>query len=154
MAGDTTICVIGNLVADPEIRYTAKGDAVTNFKVASTPRKFDKATSRWVDGEALFLRCSIWRQPAENVAESLRRGARVIVSGRLVQRSYETQQGEKRSVVELEVEEIGASLRYSTVDVRKVNRGSGGGDPDASDDVWNTPAVGSGQAPAESEPPF
>jgi single-strand DNA-binding protein len=127
MAGETIITVIGNLTADPELRFTPAGAAVANFTVASTPRTFDRQTNEWKDGEALFLRCSIWREAAENVAESLTRGARVIVSGRLKQRSFETREGEKRTVVELEVDEIGPSLRYATAKVNKVGRGSGGG---------------------------
>ena len=109
MAGDTVITVIGNLTADPELRFTPSGAAVANFTVASTPRMFDRQTNEWKDGEALFLRCNIWREAAENVAESLTRGSRVIVSGRLKQRSFETREGEKRTVVELEVDEIGPS---------------------------------------------
>src|SRR6188508_194442 len=112
MAGDTVITVVGNLTADPELRFTSSGAAVASFTVASTPRTFDKASGEWKDGEALFMRCSIWRQAAENVAESLTRGARVIVSGRLKQRSFETREGEKRTVFELDVDEIGPSLRY------------------------------------------
>lgn len=134
MAGDTVITVIGNLTSDPELRFTPSGAAVCNFVVASTPRKFDKAAGEWKDGEALFMRCNIWRQAAENVAETLTRGARVIVTGRLVQRSYETREGEKRSVVELEAEEIGPSLKYATAKVNKVGRSSGdtsGGSEDA-----------------------
>ncbi len=114
MAGDTVITVIGNLTADPELRFTPSGAAVANFTVASTPRMFDRQTNEWKDGEALFLRCNIWREAAENVAESLVRGSRVIVSGRLKQRSFETREGEKRTVMELEVDEIGPSLRYAT----------------------------------------
>ena len=128
MAGDTILTVVGNLTADPELRFTPSGAAVANFTVASTPRMFDRQTNEWKDGEALFLRCSIWRQAAENVAESLTRGARVVVTGRLKQRSFETKEGEKRTVVELEVDEIGPSLRYATAKVNKVSRGSGGGD--------------------------
>ncbi|MFF1612260.1 single-stranded DNA-binding protein [Amycolatopsis sp. NPDC058278] len=119
MAGDTTITIIGNLTADPELRYTTSGAAVANFTVASTPRTFNRATGEWEDGEALFLRCTIWKQAAENVAESLTRGARVVVQGRLKQRSFETKEGEKRTVVELEVDEIGPSLRYATAAVTK-----------------------------------
>ena len=126
MAGETVITVVGNLVDDPELRFTPSGAAVAKFRVASTPRTFDRQTNEWKDGEALFLRCSIWRQSAENVAESLTRGMRVIVSGRLRQRSYETKEGEKRTVVELDVEEIGASLRYANVKVsRNVSDGNG-----------------------------
>ncbi|MGZ8712665.1 MAG: single-stranded DNA-binding protein [Mycobacterium sp.] len=127
MAGDTIITVIGNLTADPELRFTPSGAAVANFTVASTPRIFDRQTNEWKDGEALFLRCSIWREAAENVAESLTRGSRVIVSGRLKQRSFETREGEKRTVVELEVDEIGPSLKYATAKVNKASRSGGGG---------------------------
>ncbi|MFD6155319.1 single-stranded DNA-binding protein [Nocardia sp. NPDC060256] len=127
MAGDTVITVIGNLTADPELRFTPAGAAVANFTVASTPRMFDRNSNEWKDGEALFLRCNIWREAAENVAESLTRGSRVIVSGRLKQRSYETAQGEKRTVVELEVDEVGPSLKYATAKVNKTSRGGGGG---------------------------
>ena len=128
MAGDTVITVVGNLTADPELRFTPSGAAVASFTIASTPRTFDRNTNEWKDGEALFLRCSIWRQAAENVAESLQRGMRVVAQGRLKQRSYETREGEKRTVIELEVDEIGPSLRYATAKVNKVSRGSGGGD--------------------------
>jgi len=127
MAGDTIITVVGNLTADPELRFTASGAAVANFTVASTPRQFDRASNEWKDGEALFLRCNIWRQPAENVAESLTRGSRVIVTGRLKQRSFETREGEKRTVIELEVDEIGPSLRYATAKVNRAQRGESGG---------------------------
>ncbi len=127
MAGETVITVIGNLTADPELRFTPSGAAVANFTVASTPRTFDRQSQEWKDGEALFLRCNVWRQAAENVAESLQRGARVIVSGRLKQRSYETREGEKRTVYELEVDEIGPSLRYATAKVQKMSRSGGGG---------------------------
>jgi single-strand DNA-binding protein len=158
MAGDTTITIIGNLTDDPELRYTPNGAAVANFTVASTPRFLDKATNEWKDGEALFLRCSIWRQAAENVAESLTRGARVIVSGRLKQRSYETKEGEKRTVYEVEVDEIGPSLKYATAKVNKVQRsgaggggGFGGGAP--ADDPWGSPAPARVDA-ATDEPPF
>lgn len=125
--GDTVITVIGNLTADPELRFTPAGAAVANFTVASTPRVFDRNTNEWKDGEALFMRCNIWREAAENVAESLTRGSRVIVSGRLKQRSYETREGEKRTVVELEVEEVGPSLKYATAKIAKTTRGGGGG---------------------------
>jgi len=127
MAGETVITVVGNLTADPELRFTPAGAAVANFTVASTPRTFDRQTNEWKDGDALFMRCNIWREAAENVAESLTRGARVVVTGRLRQRSYETREGEKRTVVELEVDEIGPSLRYATAKVNKANRGGGGG---------------------------
>lgn len=122
MAGETTLTVVGNLTADPELRFTPSGAAVASFTVASTPRTFDKASGEWKDGEALFMRCSIWRQPAENVTESLTRGARVVVVGRLKQRSFETREGEKRTVIELDVDEIGPSLRYATAKVNKVQR--------------------------------
>ena len=127
MAGDTTITVVGNLTADPELRFTPSGAAVANFTVASTPRIFDRQSKEWKDGEALFLRCNIWREAAENVAESLTRGSRVIVQGRLKQRSFETREGEKRTVVEVEVDEIGPSLRYATAKVNKASRSGGGG---------------------------
>ncbi|MGB6052697.1 single-stranded DNA-binding protein [Rhodococcus sp. BGS-1C] len=127
MAGETVITVVGNLTADPELRFTPAGAAVANFTVASTPRTFDRQTNEWKDGDALFMRCNIWREAAENVAESLTRGARVVVTGRLRQRSYETREGEKRTVVELEVDEIGPSLRYATAKVNKASRGGGGG---------------------------
>ncbi|WP_040155400.1 single-stranded DNA-binding protein [Mobilicoccus massiliensis] len=127
MAGETVITVIGNLVADPELRFTPSGAAVANFRVASTPRTFDRQTNEWKDGEALFLTCSAWRDMAENVAESLTRGSRVIVSGRLKSRSYETKEGEKRTVMELDVDEIGPSLKYATAKVSKTSRGGGGG---------------------------
>ncbi len=127
MAGDTTITVVGNLTADPELRFTPSGAAVANFTVASTPRIFDRQSSEWKDGEALFLRCNIWREAAENVAESLTRGSRVIVTGRLKQRSFETREGEKRTVFEVEVDEIGPSLRYATAKVNKASRSGGGG---------------------------
>ena len=171
MANETTITVIGNLTADPELRFTQSGAAVANFTVASTPRTFNRNTGEWEDGDALFMRCAIWRQPAENVAESLTRGARVIVSGRLKQRSFETREGEKRTVVELDVDEIGPSLRYATAQVRKMTRsGSGapasgtgwtdgqGGSP--SDDPWGSapPSANqqwtSGNAGYPQEPPF
>jgi single-strand DNA-binding protein len=127
VAGDTTITVVGNLTADPELRFTPSGAAVANFTVASTPRIFDRQSSEWKDGEALFLRCNIWREAAENVAESLTRGSRVIVTGRLKQRSFETREGEKRTVFEVEVEEIGPSLKYATAKVNRANRSGGGG---------------------------
>ena len=170
MAGDTIITVVGNLTADPELRFTASGAAVANFTVASTPRTLDRQSGEWKDGEALFLRCNVWRQPAENVAESLTRGMRVMVSGRLRQRSFETREGEKRTVVELEVDEVGPSLRYATAKVNKVARssgsggygggggGGGGGSGSAPaggyDDPWGSaPPAGGGPA-ADDEPPF
>ncbi len=120
---DTLITIIGNLVADPELRFTPAGAAVANFTVASTPRTFDKQANEWKDGEALFMRCQVWREAAENVAESLSRGSRVIVTGKLKSRTFETREGEKRTVIELEVDEIGPSLRYATATVNKANRG-------------------------------
>jgi len=127
MAGETVITVVGNLTSDPELRFTPNGAAVASFTVASTPRTLDRATNEWKDGEALFLRCSIWRQAAEHVAESLTKGARVIVQGRLKQRSFETREGEKRTVFELDVDEIGPSLRYATAKVVRAARGGGAG---------------------------
>src|SRR5689334_8741008 len=127
MAGDTTITVVGNLTDDPELRFTPSGAAVAKFRVASTPRTMDRSSNEWKDGEPLFLSCTVWRQAAENVAESLQRGSRVILQGRLRQRTYETREGEKRTVIELEVDEIGPSLRYATAKVQKMSRSSGGG---------------------------
>ncbi|SIS00129.1 single-stranded DNA-binding protein [Williamsia sterculiae] len=173
MAGDTIITVIGNLTADPELRFTPSGAAVANFTVASTPRTFDRQTNEWKDGEALFLRCNIWRDAAENVAESLTKGARVIVSGRLKQRSFETREGEKRTVVELEVDEIGPSLRYATAKVNKASRGGGGGGFGSSssgggggsrggssgssqqnDDPWGSAPASGSFSGGDDEPPF
>ncbi|TDQ05218.1 single-stranded DNA-binding protein [Labedaea rhizosphaerae] len=168
MAGETTITVVGNLTADPELRFTPSGAAVASFTVASTPRTFDRQSGEWKDGEALFMRCSIWRQAAENVAESLTRGARVIVSGRLKQRSFETREGEKRTVVEMDVDEVGPSLRYATAKVNKVSRGGGGGgfggggggggqSAPPADDPWGSapPAGGGGGGGGfDDEPPF
>jgi len=125
-AGDTNITIIGNLVNDPELRYTPTGQAVATFRVASTPRFMDRTTNEWKDGDSLFLSCNVWRQAAENVAESLQRGMRVIVSGRLKQRSYETREGEKRTVYEIEVDEVGPSLRNASAKVSKSSRSSGG----------------------------
>ena len=127
MAGETTITVVGNLTDDPELRFTPSGAAVAKFRIASTPRTMDRQSGEWKDGEPLFLACNIWRDAAEHVAESLQRGARVIVQGRLRQRSYETREGEKRTVYELEVDEIGPSLRYATAKVQKMSRSGGGG---------------------------
>ncbi len=124
MAGETIITIVGNLTADPELRFTPSGAPVANFTVASTPRTFDRQTNEWKDGDAMFLNCAVWRQAAENVAESLTKGMRVIVQGRLRSRSYETREGEKRTVFEIEVEEVGPALRYATA---KVTRSSGGG---------------------------
>lgn len=128
MAGETTITVIGNLTNDPELRFTPSGSAVANFTIASTPRTFDRQSNEWKDGETLFLRAAVWREAAENVAESLTKGMRVIVSGRLKSRSYETKEGEKRTVIELEVDEIGPSLRYANAKVNRTQRsGAAGG---------------------------
>jgi single-strand DNA-binding protein len=149
VAGDTTITVVGNLTADPELRFTPSGAAVANFTVASTPRIFDRQSSEWKDGEALFLRCSIWREAAENVAESLTRGSRVIVTGRLKQRSFETREGEKRTVFEVEVDEIGPSLRYATAKVNKASRSGGGGGGFGSGSR-QAPAPAPASAPAEA----
>jgi len=127
MAGETVITVIGNLTNDPELRFTPSGAAVAGFTVASTPRTLDRESNQWKDGDPLFLRCSVWRQYAENVAESLTKGMQVMVQGRLKQRSYETREGEKRTVVELDVDDVGPTLRFSTAKVTKSQRGSGGG---------------------------
>jgi len=127
MAGETVITIIGNLVDDPELRFTPSGAAVANFRIASTPRTFDRQAGEWRDGETLFLSCSVWRQAAENVAESLQKGMRVVVQGRLKQRSFETREGEKRTVFELDVDEVGPSLRSATAKVTKTTRSGGGG---------------------------
>jgi len=179
MAGETVITVIGNLTGDPELRFTPSGAAVANFTVASTPRTFDRQSNEWKDGDTLFMRCSIWREAAESVAESLTKGTRVIVTGRLIQRSYETREGEKRTVYELQVDEVGPSLRYATAKVTRTQRsggggggfgggggggfsnagggggfgGSGGGSSSQQDDPWATPAGGSGGGYSD-EPPF
>jgi single-strand DNA-binding protein len=167
-AGDTTITIIGNLVNDPELRYTPTGQAVATFRVASTPRFMDRTTNEWKDGDSLFLSCNVWRQAAENVAESLQRGMRVIVSGRLRQRSYETKEGEKRTVYEIEVDEVGPSLRNASAKVSRSTRstggggGFGGGQPGqggygggaggrASDDPWAADPADNGFS---DEPPF
>lgn len=156
MAGETTITVIGNLTADPELRFTTSGAAVANFTVASTPRTFDRQTGEWKDGDTLFMRCSIWREPAENLAESLTKGARVIVVGRLTQRSYDTREGEKRTVIELVADEVAPSLRYATAKVNRATRTGGqGGQASqgaAQEDPWGSaPAAGSNYP---DEPPF
>lgn len=167
-AGDTTITITGNLVNDPELRYTPTGQAVATFRVASTPRYMDRTTNEWKDGESLFLSCNVWRQAAENVAESLQRGMRVIVSGRLRQRQYETREGEKRTVYEIEVDDVGPSLRNASAKVNRSNRSSagfGGGQSGASgqsgygggaggrssDDPW---ASEPGDSGFSDEPPF
>ena len=157
MAGDTVITIIGNLTADPELRFTPSGAAVANFTVASTPRQFDRQSNEWKDGETLFMRCSVWRHAAENVAESCQRGMRVIVSGRLKSRSYETKEGEKRTVVEMDVDEIGPSLRSATAKVNKTQRGGaggggfGGGQGGQGGGGWGAPA-GGGQAGQAEDP--
>ncbi|MDT4991092.1 MAG: single-strand DNA-binding protein [Actinoplanes sp.] len=171
MAGETTITVVGNLTDDPELRFTPSGAAVAKFRIASTPRTMDRQSNEWKDGEPLFLACNVWRDAAEHVAESLQRGSRVIVQGRLRQRSYETREGEKRTVYELEVDEIGPSLRYATAKVQKMSRSggsgggfgasnaggsganrqpsnSGGGGGNNFDDPWATAAPASGARPA------
>jgi single-strand DNA-binding protein len=148
MAGETTITVVGNLVDDPELRFTPSGAAVANFRIASTPRTFDRQTNEWKDGDALFLSCSVWRQAAENVAESLVKGMRVVVNGRLKSRQYETREGEKRTVFEIEVEEVGPSLKYATAKVTRTTRQgggggySGGGQGGGQEDPWAQPAQG------------
>ncbi len=178
MAGETVITVVGNLVDDPELRFTPSGAAVANFRLASTPRIFDRQTSEWRDGDTLWLGCSVWRQAAENAAESLQKGMRVIVQGRLKSRSYETREGEKRTVFEIDVDEVGPSLKNATAKVNKTSRaggsgggfsGGGGGGRPGGEDPWATPAPaaaeGGGQAPANDpwasgggtsveEPPF
>jgi single-strand DNA-binding protein len=176
-AGDTNITLIGNLVDDPELRFTPSGAAVAKFRVASTPRYLDKQTNEWKDGESLFLTCNVWRQAAENVAESLQRGMRVIVQGRLKQRSYETKEGEKRTVFEVEVDEVGPSLRNATAKITRAQRGGGsyagggaqggsqggtqggggnaaGGWSSPADDPWSTPSPGGGSGDFSDEPPF
>lgn len=164
--GDTAITVVGNLVADPELRFTPSGAAVASFRIASTPRFFDKQSNEWKDGDSLFLTCNVWRQYAENVAESLTKGMRVIVTGRLKQRSYETREGEKRTVFEVEVDDVGPALRNATAKVNRISRdgggggygggsgggggnfgGGGGGGGAAADDPWATP-------PPSEAPPF
>ncbi|MCU1574400.1 MAG: single-stranded DNA-binding protein [Micrococcaceae bacterium] len=184
MAGETTITVVGNLTNDPELRFTPSGSAVANFTIASTPRTFDRQSNEWKDGETLFLRASVWREAAENVAESLTKGTRVIVSGRLKSRSYETKEGEKRTVIELEVDEIGPSLRYANAKVNRTQRSGGGGGGNfgggggfgsnsgsgnsgwgggqgsgqstPAEDPWGAPSGGSSGwgSPDSSEPPF
>ena len=164
MAGDTIITIIGNLTADPDLRFTPSGAPVAAFTIASTPRTYDRQSGQWRDGETLFMRCSIWRDAAENVAESLRKGMRVIAQGRMVQRSYTTREGEQRTSIELQVDEIGPSLRYAQAEVRRVDHASAqGGRPhpqqrtpqtahtgwDSGEDPW-----ASHGGPAPTEPPF
>ncbi|TDK24573.1 MULTISPECIES: single-stranded DNA-binding protein [Arthrobacter] len=184
MAGETTITVVGNLTNDPELRFTPSGSAVANFTIASTPRTFDRQSNEWKDGETLFLRASVWREAAENVAETLTKGTRVVAQGRLKSRSYETKEGEKRTVMELEVDEIGPSLRYASAKISRTQRSGGGGGgfggnsgggfggnagtnsnwgggqqaQQPADDPWGAPAGGGsqgwGNGPDSSEPPF
>jgi single-strand DNA-binding protein len=137
MSGETVLTIVGNLTADPELRFTPAGHAVTGFTVASTPRTFNKATNEWTDGDPLFLRCSVWRQPAENTAESLTKGARVVVVGRLRQRTYE-KDGQQRTVIELEADEVAPSLRYATAKVAKATRRTSA---PTGDDPWAPPAT-------------
>lgn len=171
MAGETVITVVGNLTGDPELRFTASGAAVASFTIASTPRTFDRQSNEWKDGDALFMRCSIWREAAENVAESLTKGMRVVAQGRLVQRSFETREGEKRTVVELQVDEVGPSLKYASAKISRNQRSGGGGGGFSgggqqssgfgassgarNEDPWATagPAGGGGNSFAD-EPPF
>jgi single-strand DNA-binding protein len=158
MAGETVITVVGNLVDDPELRFTPSGAAVANFRIASTPRTFDRQTNEWKDGDALFLSCAVWRQAAENVAESLQKGMRVVVQGRLKSRQYETREGEKRTVFEIDVDEVGPSLKYATAKVTRAQRSGGGGGYGSApqgggggggqQDPWGAPGVSS------DEPPF
>ena len=167
MAGETTITLVGNLTADPELRFTPSGAAVANFTVASTPRTFDRQTNEWRDGDAMFLNCAVWRQAAENVAESLQKGMRVIVQGRLKSRSYETREGERRTVFEIDVDEIGPALKYATAKVsrnasggqgggRSSSGGSGGGGGSYGDDPWasggSTGDTGGGRPQQTSDP--
>ena len=162
-AGDTIITIVGNLVDDPELRFTPSGAAVAKFRVASTPRYLDKATNEWKDGDSLFLSCNVWRQAAENVAESLQRGMRVIIQGRLKQRSDETKEGEKRTVFEIEVDEVGPSLRNATAKISKTSRaggapaggGNGGANGGGNDDPWasSAPAGWGASVGSMDEPP-
>jgi single-strand DNA-binding protein len=169
MAGETSITLIGNLTADPELRFTPSGAAVANFTVASTPRTFDRQTNEWRDGDAMFLNCAVWRQAAENVAESLQKGMRVIVQGRLKSRSYETREGERRTVFEIDVDEIGPALRYATAKVSRNPSGGQGGAPRPSgssgaggsgsgggfgDDPWASGGSSSGNRPQPSSDPW
>ena len=178
MAGETVITVVGNLVDDPELRFTPSGAAVANFRIASTPRTLDRQTNEWKDGDSLFLTCSVWRQAAENVAESLTKGTRVVVQGRLKSRQYETREGERRTVFEIDVDEVGPSLKYATAKVNRTSRqgggyggGGGGGGSAPQEDPWATtpqggqsrPQGGGGQGQADpwgapgvtsEEPPF
>lgn len=164
MSGDTTITIVGNLCDDPELKFLPSGVAVASFRIASTPRNFDKASGEFKDGQPLFMQCSVWREQAEAVAESLQRGMRVIAQGRLTQRSYETREGEKRTVTELQVDEVGPSLKYATAKVSKMSRSggnsSGGGKSGAprggsNEDPWGSAQASVGQSSGfDSEPPF
>lgn len=166
MAGETVITVIGNLTADPELRFTPSGSAVANFTIASTPRTFDRNTNEWKDGEALFLRASVWKEAAENVAETLTKGMRVIAQGRLRSRSYDTKEGERRTVMELEVDEIGPSLRFASAKVTRTQRSGGGfqqnqqqnqqggGWNPPANDPWTSSQGGQWGDSNDSEPPF
>ena len=153
MAGETTLTIVGNACADPEIRFTQSGAAVCSFTVASTPRVFDRQSGEYRDGDALFLRVNAWRQLAENCGESVLRGTRVVVTGRLRQRSFETKEGEKRTVVELEADEVAVSLRYATATVKKADRGSAGGGSAPADNPWGSAPPAGGGSFAD-EPPF
>ncbi|WP_296089207.1 single-stranded DNA-binding protein [uncultured Corynebacterium sp.] len=178
--GDTNITVVGNIVADPELRFTPAGAAVANFRVASTPRRYNSQTNQWEDGEAMFLTCNVWRQAAENVAETLSKGMRIIVTGRLKQRSFQTREGENRTVFEIDVDEVGPSLRYATAQVNRNpregggnygggqqqrsnnnNQGGFGGQQQSqqqnqapAEDPWNSAPPAGGFGGADSEPPF
>ena len=163
--GDTNITVVGNIVADPELRFTPAGAAVANFRVASTPRRYNSQTNQWEDGEAMFLTCNVWRQAAENVAETMSKGMRVIVTGRLKQRSFQTREGDNRTVFEIDVDEVGPSLRYATAQVnrnpREGGNNFGGGQQEQpqqnqapSEDPWNSAPPAGGFGGADSEPPF
>ena len=169
MAGDTTITVVGNLTADPELRFTPSGSAVANFTIASTPRAFDRQSNEWKDGETLFLRASVWREMAENVAETLTKGTRVVAQGRLKSRSYQTKEGENRTSMELEIDEIGPSLKYAKAVVTRTQQGNGGSNqgggfggqpsqPQQSNDAWGQPAGGGnggwGSVPGNEPAPF
>jgi single-strand DNA-binding protein len=168
MAGETTITLVGNLTADPELRFTPSGAAVANFTVASTPRTFDRNTNEWRDGDAMFLNCAVWRQAAENVAESLQKGMRVIVQGRLKSRSYETREGERRTVFEVDVDEIGPALKYATAKVTRTTGGGGGGGGGGrpsgggpggggggyGDDPWATGGSAAGNRPQQGNDPW
>jgi single-strand DNA-binding protein len=167
MAGETTITLVGNLTADPELRFTPSGAAVANFTVASTPRTFDRNTNEWRDGDAMFINCAVWRQAAENVAESLQKGMRVIVQGRLKSRSYETREGERRTVFEIDVDEIGPALKYATAKISRNASGGGGqgggrssgGQPGQApgfggEDPWTSSAPAGGGRPQQSSDPW